>query len=146
MRTHRILAGLVAVAALVALIAATAAPLLASNGRVEAVPLYLALEYFCHQIPERSWSVGELQAGLCVRCFGLYGGLILAAVSGFGFSRKLLAAGVLVVGLTWAVEAGGLNEPASWVRFSSGAIFGVAAGAVLQPASRRSGWLGRSIV
>lgn len=129
---RRFFAGLVAAAALTALAVATAAPLLASNGRVEAVPLYLGLEYFCHQLPERSWLIGSLQAGLCVRCFGLYGGVALAAIGGFRFSRAFLAAGVLLVGLTWAVEAGGVFEPADWARFSSGAVFGLAAGAVLQ--------------
>ena len=104
---------MIASVAVIALMAATAAPLLAAQRRVEAVPLYLALEFVCHQMPERSWSIGELQAGLCVRCFGLYGGLLLAAVGGLRFSRRLLAAGVLMIGLSWAVEAGGWNRPIS---------------------------------
>ncbi len=127
---------LIGLAAVVALVAATVAPLLAGRGRVEAVPLYLALEFVCHQLPERSWSIGELQAGLCVRCFGLYGGLLLAAVGGLRFSRNLLATGVLIIGLSWAVEAVGWNRPADWVRFSSGALFGAAAGAVFRPGRR----------
>jgi uncharacterized membrane protein len=137
MPAQRFFAGLVAAAALTAVIVATAAPLLASKGRVEAVPLYLALEYFCHQLPERSWSIGDLQAGLCVRCFGLYGGIALAAIGGFRFSKALLAAGVIVIGLTWAVEAVGVWEPAQWARFFSGAAFGLAAGAVLQLPEKR---------
>jgi hypothetical protein len=136
MRGGRAFTWLIASVAVIALMAATAAPLLAAQRRVEAVPLYLALEFVCHQLPERSWSIGELQAGLCVRCFGLYGGLLLAAVGGLRFSRKLLAAGVLMIGLSWAVEAGGWNRPPDWVRFSSGALFGAAAGAVFRPRRR----------
>lgn len=133
MLAHRLLTALVAGGALLALAAATAAPLLASHGRVEAVPLYLGLEFFCHQLPDRSWFFGDLQAGLCVRCFGLNGGVLLAAIGGFRFSRPLLAAGALTIALSWGVEALGLLEPASWTRFASGAVFGVAAGAMLAP-------------
>jgi|GEM_PF-2946690 len=137
MLAHRLLSGLVAGAALVALAAAAAAPLLAQHGRIEAVPLYLALEFFCHQLPERSWFFGDLQAGLCVRCFGVYGGVLLAAVGGFRFSRRLLAAGVFTVSMSWAVEAVGVLEPASWTRFATGALFGVAAGAVFSSSRPR---------
>lgn len=136
MLARRLLTALVALGALAALAAGASAPVLASYGRVEAVPLYLGLETFCHQLPDRSWFVGNLQAGLCVRCFGIYGGVLLAAVGGFQFSKRLLFAGVLMIGLTWAVEVVGVTEPAAWARFASGAVFGAAAGAVLETGPR----------
>jgi len=58
--------------ALLALLIATAAPIVASLGHVEAVGLYMALEPLCHQLRERSWVFGDLSAGLCIRCYGVY--------------------------------------------------------------------------
>ena len=137
-RTRRQAAALVAVAAVTALTAATVAPLMAAAGRVEAVPLYLALETICHQSAERSWFFGELQAGLCVRCYGLYAGMLLAAAGAVRFSQRMLAAGALLMALMWGVEAAGAARPADWLRFASGGAMGAAVGAVLQPGPRRS--------
>ena len=44
--------------------------------------MYAAGSFICHQIPERSFHMGETQLPVCARCFGLYGGGALGSVLG----------------------------------------------------------------
>ncbi len=114
-----------ALAALVLLIA-TAAPVVAALGHTEAVGLYMALEPLCHQLAERSWSFGDLSAGLCIRCYGVYSGIAIAALAGLGFSRRMAAAGVLALAAVWMIEhLAGAPAPQT-ARFASGGAIGLA--------------------
>lgn len=112
--------------ALFALTIATAAPILASLGHVEAVGLYMALEPFCHQLAERSWSFGDLSAGLCIRCYGVYSGIAAAALLGLPFTKRMALAGAVALAGVWAVEhLAGAAVP-ELARFASGGAFGAA--------------------
>jgi hypothetical protein len=116
--------------ALLALLMATAAPIVASLGHVEAVGLYMALEPVCHQLRERSWVFGDLSAGLCIRCYGVYSGIAAAALMGWPFSRRMAAGGALALGAVWAAEhLVGAPVP-EMARFASGGAFGAALASV----------------
>ncbi|MEZ5364036.1 MAG: DUF2085 domain-containing protein [Bryobacterales bacterium] len=112
--------------ALLALSAATLAPIAAAHGRAEAVGLYIALRPLCHQRPERSWSYRELPVGLCIRCYGLHAGIFAAALLGLPFRPRLAAAGVAALGSIWAVEHLGGADVSQLARFASGCGFGLA--------------------
>ena len=110
--------------ALLALLIATAAPIVASLGHVEAVGLYMALEPVCHQLRERSWVFGDLSAGLCIRCYGVYSGIAAAALMGLPFSRRMAAGGALALAVVWAAEhLAGAPVP-ELARFASGGALG----------------------
>jgi uncharacterized membrane protein len=69
------------------------APIAAERGWSVAPWVYLAFDLVCHQIPERSFFLGDHQLAVCHRCAGLYaGGLIgLLALPWLpGFRRWLL--------------------------------------------------------
>ena len=118
--------------ALLALLTATIAPVLAAQGRVEAVGLYMALEPLCHQRADRSWSFHDLQAGLCIRCYGVYSGIAAAALLGLPFTRRKAAAGTLAVGALWALEHVTLAPVFEGVRFAGGGALGLVAASVMQ--------------
>jgi hypothetical protein len=116
--------------ALLAIAVATAAPLVAARGHVEAVGLYMALEPLCHQRADRSWIFGDLQAGLCIRCYGIYAGIVAAALMGLPFSRRMALAGAAVLAAAWALEhVAGLPLP-EMARFASGGALGLAVASV----------------
>ena len=116
--------------ALVPIVIATVAPLAAARGHVEAVGLYMALEPLCHQRADRSWSLGDLQAGMCIRCYGIYAGIAAAALLGLPFSRRMAVAGAVAIGAAWAIEhVGGVPVP-EMARFASGGAFGLAMASV----------------
>lgn len=116
--------------ALLALFIATAAPIVASLGHVEAVGLYMALEPFCHQLAERSWSFGDLPAGLCIRCYGVYSGIAAAALMGLPFTKRVVLAGAVMLAAVWALEhLAGAPVPEA-ARFASGGALGLALASV----------------
>ena len=116
---------LIASLALLALVLATLAPIVATRGHVEAVGLYMALEPLCHQRADRSWSYGDLSAGLCIRCYGIYSGIAAAAFLGLPFSKRMAAAGVLILGSAWGLEhLAGFSLPEA-LRFASGGALGL---------------------
>lgn len=63
------------VAVVSVLILIVGAPLAAAGGypRVAAT-LYQAFTVLCHQLPERSYFIGEHKLAVCARCTGLYAG------------------------------------------------------------------------
>ena len=66
------------VAVVSVLILIVGAPLAAAGGypRVAAT-LYQAFTVLCHQLPERSYFIGEHKLAVCARCTGLYAGFAL---------------------------------------------------------------------
>lgn len=95
----------------------------------------------CHQLPERSFAIAGVPFALCHRCFGVAAGLAAGAVlapllirvmqpaDGRGL-RTMVIAGVPML-VDWALDFFGLwaNTPAS--RTATGAVFGLAAGALI---------------
>ena len=62
-------------AALAVLGAVALAPVLRAEGWAAAAQLvYLGFHAVCHQIPERSFYIGEFPLAVCARCAGLYAG------------------------------------------------------------------------
>ena len=115
----------VAVLALLILTIATAAPIVATLGHVEAVGLYMALEPLCHQLAERSWSFGDLSAGLCIRCYGVYCGVAAAALFGLPFTKRTALVGSAALGAVWMLEhVAGAPVPQA-ARFASGGALGL---------------------
>lgn len=139
---------LVATALLVGL--ATLPPFVDGGWRVM---LMQAFSMVCHQIPERSPHLYDVQLAVCHRCYGIYWGLPLAVVAFLWlrrwdgridrYARYVVLAGVLVPGTDWLVDLAGLwtNTPAS--RLVTGSVFGLMAGtylvrAVVEAAARDS--------
>ena len=116
--------------AALALVMATVAPILASLGHVEAVALYLALDPFCHQLAERSWSFGGISAGLCIRCYGVYTGIAAAALLGLPFTKRVALGGVTALAAVWAVEHFGAAAVPEAARFARGGALGLALASV----------------
>lgn len=76
-RRRRALAvwGALSASALAALGAVVLAPVLRDAGWAAAAQVvYLGFHAVCHQIPERSFYVGEFPLAVCARCTGLYAG------------------------------------------------------------------------
>ena len=44
--------------------------------------LYAAGALICHQLPERSFHLQEIQLPVCARCLGLYGGAAIGSITG----------------------------------------------------------------
>ena len=126
-----------AAVALLVLAVATAAPIVASMGHVEAVGLYMALEPLCHQFAERSWSFGDLTAGLCIRCYGVYSGIAVAALIAMPFTKRMALGGAVVLAAVWMLEhVAGAPAPEA-VRFASGGALGLALASVTTGARMR---------
>jgi uncharacterized membrane protein len=103
-----------------------AAPWLAAMGRPEAWMLYGAFDPLCHQDAERSWHLDGMPLAVCVRCFGVYAGILIAAAAKLRLPVKSL---VLTAGLmtgAWAVEFFGFADPPEAFRFVTGLALGAA--------------------
>lgn len=108
-------------------VAAAAAPLLAAQGRIEALVLYAAFSPFCHQYDDRSWHLLGEPLAVCIRCLGVYFGAALGGIflSGAASARHLLVA-LAFCGGTWLLEViGTLAIPAA-VRLAAGGVLGFA--------------------
>jgi uncharacterized membrane protein len=126
-----------ALAAAVPLFAA-ATPLAPAGAREVLMALFDPL---CHQLPERSFAIAGAQFALCHRCFGVVVGLAAGAIvaplflqvirpaDGRGLRTMAIAAMPMLA--DWALDYFGvwINTTAS--RSLSGAVFGLAAGAVI---------------
>ena len=69
------------------------APYLRSRGSGFAPGLYACFAPFCHQIPDRSFSLFGQPLAVCARCFGIYAGFLAGAAAYpliRGFSRPRL--------------------------------------------------------
>ena len=97
--------------------------------------------FVCHQLPDRSFTVGGVPFALCHRCTGLLAGLLAGALlvplAGrwrarlVRLERPLLLAALAVPSADWLLGVSGLwaNTPAS--RFLTGGFFGLVAGYLL---------------
>ncbi len=100
---------------------------------------------FCHQIPERSYILGDLQMPLCARCIGIQLGFLLSSIflwtgarrfaSGMPEKRALVVLSVLF--LAGAVEAilsySGVSESDNLRRTVSGLLIGTPTPFVVVP-------------
>ena len=123
--------------ALAVLALATLAPVAAASGRKEAAGFYLALAPLCHQKADRSWYFEDFPAALCIRCYGVYGGIAVAALLGLPFSQRTAAAGFLIVGGAWAAERLAGLPLTDLSRFASGGALGWGMAALGAPAGDR---------
>src|SRR5688572_13028305 len=55
-------------------------PIFAANGFAFSSPLYKFFSFICHQIPDRTFHIGEHPLAVCSRCFGVYFGLLMGLV------------------------------------------------------------------
>ena len=97
--------------------------------------LYAAASRVCHQLPDRSFAIGDVQLPVCARCFGLYlSGAIGAVLAWFGAPRPVHRARSLILvlaiptGLTWGLEIMGLLGFSNITRALAALPLGGAAG------------------
>ncbi len=121
-----------------------AAPLLKQAGFTGlSAAIYYAFGFICHQIPERSFHVGEDIFAVCARCFGVYAGIFL----GFLFYplfrplsdiEPLPRVWLLLATFPLAIDLGltffGIWENTHLSRFLTGAILGAACAVYILPA------------
>ena len=113
----------------------------------------------CHQIPERSFSIGGHFLPLCARCTGTYLGVAVTFVA-FALMRRLRAGemssrGVLVVLALFIGTMGvdGLNSylslfehaptlyvPRNWLRAATGSLNGIALSTIVLPVFNFTLW------
>ncbi len=120
-----------------------AAPLaLGAGHNVVALAIYGAFSKFCHQIPERSFSVKGHQLAVCARCTGIYAGFAIATLA-YPLLRSLhrtdtparrwlfLAAVPLVIDFSLGFFGVWVNTHLT--RFSTGALLGSVAVFYIMP-------------
>ena len=113
----------------------------------------------CHQIPERSFTVGEHRLPLCARCTGTYTGVAIAFVAvallGRWHAGEMLSKGMLVVMAVFIGVMGvdGLNSYLSlfervptlytsqnWIRAATGSLNGIALSLIVFPVFNFTLW------
>ncbi len=97
---------------------------------------YRAFSYLCHQIPARSFFIGEHPFAVCSRCFGLYAGFATAAVlyplvkslrSTETPPRKWLFLAAVPMAVDFSFEFFGFGQNTHFSRFATGALIGAVA-------------------
>jgi len=97
---------------------------------------YRAFSYLCHQIPARSFFIGEHPFAVCSRCFGLYTGFAAAAVlyplvkslrSTDTPARKWLFVAAVPMAVDFSFEFLGAGHNTHFSRFATGALIGAVA-------------------
>jgi len=95
--------------------------------------IYRSFSYVCHQLPERSFFLGEHQFAVCARCTGLYVGFALATLCYPMFrslrrteapARKWLFLAAAPLALDFALGFFGLWQNTHSSRFLTGALLG----------------------
>ncbi len=134
---------------LLLLAAVVAAPLLTAGARPEALGIYAAFSWVCHQRPERCWQLAGFPLAVCVRCLGLYAGALAGALAGLRFSRPAFLVSAGLLGLEWGAEAAGFTAPQPVARLAVGLLAGFFAVSALLTERRRSAtrssWIGGAI-
>lgn len=115
----------------IVLCAIVTAPLAASMARAEGWFLYQAFDLLCHQEPARSWHLEGYPLAVCARCFGVYAGLLLAAVAGLRLAPKAVGAATALVAVSWAAEFLGLAAVSNGIRCLTGLVLGVSISAAV---------------
>ncbi len=111
------------------LLLAWLAPYFAAHGHYD---LYAVFRGVCHQVSERCFCIYAQPMALCVRCTGIYSGIMLAALLWTKpcQNRKMLLAllggSASVMLLDVALETIGAYHNVKWLRFTTGVGFGVA--------------------
>jgi uncharacterized membrane protein len=125
------LAGLAIVAAIMS------APLALAQGHTGiASAIYKTFSFVCHQIPDRSFHLGEYQFAVCSRCTGLYAGFAVAALS-YPLVRSLKSAdtpprlwlilAAVPLAIDFALGYFSIWENNHLSRFTTGALLGAVA-------------------
>ncbi len=119
------------------------APIMLAGGWTGAARVvYLSFHALCHQIPERSFYVGNFPLAVCTRCTGLYTGAA-AGVLLYPLARKLTRtdaparAWLLIAALPTAIDftlgITGLWENTHWSRFLTALVLGAATAFYIVP-------------
>ena len=104
--------------------------------------LYGAFHAVCHQIPERSFHVGEHALAVCARCTGIYAGVVLGALlyplvtslrNREAPARVWLFAAALPTAADFALGVSGVWENTHLSRSLTGALLGAAASFFIIP-------------
>lgn len=97
--------------------------------------LYEACRHICHQRPERSFALADVQLPVCARCLGLYVSGAAGAIAGWAGvplplsrARLVLALAAVPTGVTWGLEAAGLAGFSNASRALAALPLGAAAG------------------
>jgi uncharacterized membrane protein len=95
----------------------------------------------CHQLPGRSPHIEGVPLAVCDRCAGIYAGIIFGGLLRIWSQRHpprwMLLGATGLLALDWAGPLLGLWPNAPWSRALTGAVFGLAAGALLVQAFHR---------
>jgi len=115
----------------------------ADNFHAVSNPLYKFFSYLCHQMPERSFHLGEHAFAVCSRCFGVYFGLFFGFIV-YPFLRSIeeieplprfwLFLAMIPMAIDWLLGAFGIWENIHFSRFLTGAILGTACAVFIIPA------------
>jgi len=130
------LAALLATAWLLAILTAPLLPTAVSAS------IYAVGSLVCHQLPERSFHLGEFQLPVCARCVGIYcgaaiGGLATVVMRPAGVprhARRLLLLGALPTAITVLLESAGVWPTTKIVRATAGFPLGLVAALVVTSA------------
>lgn len=119
------------------------APVARENAWSIASPIYTFFSYICHQLPERSFHLGEHQFAVCSRCFGVYFGLLFGLAI-YPLWRRIdeieplpriwLFLSMVPIGIDWSLTVFGIWENNHASRFLTGLILGVACATYIVPA------------
>jgi uncharacterized membrane protein len=111
---------------------------------------------FCHQIPDRSYALGDLPMPLCARCIGIQFGFLLSSIflwtgarrfaSGMPEKRALLVLSVLFLAgtLEAILSYSGLSESDNLRRTVSGLLIGTPMPFVVVPLLNKILFAGRN--
>lgn len=105
--------------------------------------IYEFFSYLCHQIPSRTFHIGESAFAVCSRCFGVYFGLLFGFIV-YPFIRSIeniepfpriwLFLSLVPMGIDWSLGFFDVWENTHASRFITGLILGVACAIYIVPA------------
>lgn len=106
-------------------------------------PIYHFFSFICHQMPERSFHIGEHAFAVCSRCFGVYFGLLVGLIA-YPFWRSIedieplpriwLFASMVPIAVDWSLGVFGIWDNNHASRFITGLILGFACATYIIPA------------
>ena len=126
------------------LVIAGAMPWLFALAGARPAELVVTFHMLCHQLPERTLSLGGVPMLVCSRCAGLYAGVALGAL--LPLPKRLLPWGrrFLLVAIAAAIvdvvtQDAGLHPPFHPVRLATGLLMGFCGSAFMCGAIREEG-------